>query len=115
MWSQISDVVAAAFDQAQFDALADRLAFTATQQIEGDPIKVVEVTAKKYGFNDDERNSVLRHLIAGGDLTQYGLHAAVTRSAENLVSYDRASEFERVGGKIIELPANDWKVLAKAA
>lgn len=115
VWAQLADVVRAAFDRAQFDATCEKLVEATEAKIDGDPIKVVEVTAKKFGFNDGERNSVLRHLIAGGDLTKYGLHAAVTRAAEDLDSYDRASKFEELGGQIIELPRSEWQEIARAA
>ena len=29
--------------------------------------------------------------------------------------YDRATEFEALGGKLIELPSGDWQELAEAA
>jgi hypothetical protein len=115
LWAQVRDVVQGAFDQARFDALTDELAGTAKQPIEGDPVKVVELTAKQFGMGEGEQKSVLRHLIEGGDLTRYGLIGAVTRTAEDLPDYDRATEFEKFGGKLIELPANDWRALAEAA
>lgn len=115
LWAQIGDVVGAAFDRARFDAQVIKLAKTGENKITADPVKVVELVQKQYALNDNERSSVLQHLIRGGDLSQYGLHAAITRTAEDLDDYDRASEFERLGGKIVELPANDWQVLAKAA
>jgi hypothetical protein len=115
LWRQLGDVVAGAFDVARFDAQVAKIAATAENGIEADPIKVVEVTAKKYGLNDGERSSVLQHLIRGGSLTQYGLHAAITRTAEDLADYDRASQFEQLGGKIIELPRAEWRALATAA
>jgi len=43
------------------------------------------------------------------------LHSAVTRAAQDLESYDRATELEYIGGKIIELPQTDWERLAVAA
>jgi hypothetical protein len=115
LWSQIADVVRAAFDVAKFDATCDKLAAAVEDKIDADPIKMVEVTAKKFGMSDGERNSVLRHLISGGDLTKYGLHSAVTRAAEDLDGYDRASQFEQMGGVIVELPKSEWRELVKAA
>lgn len=111
---QLADVVRGAFNQTQFDALADKLAETAGHKIEGDPVKVVEITAKKFGISDSEKSSVLKHLIEGADLSRYGLFNAITRTAEDLESYDRATEFENLGGKIIELPKSDWKAIAAA-
>ena len=115
LWAQIGDVVRAAFDRARFDSLCDKIAETTEQSIEGDPVKVIELTSRKFGINESEGKSILRHLIEGGDLTRFGVYNAVTRAAQDLDDYDRASEFERFGGQIIELPANDWREIQKAA
>lgn len=115
LWMQVRDTVKAAFDEARFEATIKKLADASQQRISGDPAKVVEVTAKKFGMTDTEQGSVLRHLIEGGDLSRYGLHSAITRTGEDIEDYDRATEFERTGGKIIELPKKDWVVLAEAA
>ena len=115
LWGQVRDVVKAAFDQAQFDAVCQTLGDASKEVITADPVKVVEITAKRFQMTQGEQSSVLRHLITGGSLTKYGLHAAVTRAAEDLVDYDRASHFEALGGKIIELPKNEWRQLAEAA
>jgi hypothetical protein len=80
-------------------------------KIEADPVKVVEVTAKKYGLTDDERGSVLHHLIEGKDLSQWGLSNAVTRMSQDVEDYERATAFEVLGGSIIELPRQDWQEL----
>lgn len=115
LWATVRDVVRGAFDIARFEATVQKLQGTAENAITGDVPKVVEVTAQRFGFSDVERKSVLDHLIRGGDLSQYGLHNAITRTAEDLESYDRASEFERIGGQVIELAAQDWKRIAEAA
>lgn len=114
MWSQIKDVVKAAFDRARFDALVEKIRPATEDKIEGDVVKVVEVTAKKLSLQESERSSVLTHLIQGGDLTRYGLFNAVTRTAEDLPDYDRATEFERFGGQIIELQPSEWREISQA-
>lgn len=115
IWMQVRDVVRGAFDEARFGANTDKLAGLAADKIEGDVVRVVEFGAKQFGFTEGEGKSVLKHLIEGGDLTRYGLFNAVTRTAQDIESYDRATEFEAMGGKIIELPRNDWARMAKAA
>lgn len=114
-WAQVGDVVKGAFEKARFEASCDKIAGMVEHKIEGDVVKAVEVASRRFGANEGEKASILRHLIEGGDLTQYGLFNAFTRTAEDLADYDRASEFERIGGQIIDLPANDWKVIATAA
>lgn len=115
LWAQISDYVTGAFERARFDALCDKIEGTRDNKVEGDPIKTVELVQKDFGLNDTEKSSILQLFLKGGDLSQYGLHAAVTRAAEDLGDYDRASEFEKIGGRIIELPKTDWQRLAVAA
>jgi len=111
IWAQTRDVVRSAFEMTRFEELLGRVQATTEQKIDGDVVGVVEVTGKRYGMNDGERDSVLKHLIKGGDLSRYGLFNAVTRAAEDLPDYDRATQFERFGGDIIELSPKDWEVI----
>lgn len=114
LWLQARDVIAAAFSTERIGERLSKIAATAENRIEGKVEKVIELTAKKFSLNDGERESVLRHLIEGGSLTQYGLHAAITRSAQDTPDYDRATELEYLGGKVIELGRTDWQELAAA-
>jgi hypothetical protein len=116
IWRQIRDVVRGAFEEARFDARCKEMG--ALVEVKLDPTKVTDTVTfarKKFNLTETEGNSVLGHLIAGGDLTGYGLFNAVTRTAEDAESYDRASELEALGGKLIELPASQWRELARAA
>ncbi len=115
LWAQVRDVVVGSFDEAKFKALAGRIAETAEQRIEGDVVKVIDLASKRFTLNEGEKGSILKRLIEGGDLMRYGLFNAVTRTAEDIEDYDRATEFERIGGQIIELPKNEWQQLAMAA
>lgn len=112
---KVRDVVRAALDETRFQEAIARMQDSTAQRIEGDPAKAIEVLADDLGINDGERPSVLRHLIEGGDLSRYGLMNAVTRTAEDLPSYDRATEFETMGGRILDLPAANWARIAQAA
>jgi hypothetical protein len=115
IWLQFRDAVKAAISEDGFDALVATLTEAAGERIEGDVAKVVEVTAKRFALSDGTRSSVLRHLIEGGDLSQFGLANAVTSAANDAEFYELATDLETVGGKIIELPKAEWKLLAKAA
>lgn len=111
---KVIDVVKAVFnDDRLFNRLVNRMRETTEHRITADPVKVVELTAKRYGFNDTEQSNVLRKLIEGADLSQYGLLNAITAASQDKdLSYDRATELEHIGGEIIELSQTDWKALA---
>jgi hypothetical protein len=115
VWAKVRDVVKAAMDGRALEVIAAKMEAARGNLITGNPVKVVEVFSKRVGLSEDEKGGVLRHLINGGELSQYGMQWAVTRLAGDAVTYDRASELERLGGQVIELPANDWNAIAEAA
>lgn len=45
-------------------------------------------------------------------MNRFGLANAVTRASQDLSDYDRATEFERMGGLIVELPTSQWQQIA---
>jgi hypothetical protein len=115
LWAQVGDVLSAAFATDVIGKRLEQIAETAGRKIEGKVEKVVELATKKFDLNQTEGENVLKHLIEGGSLTQYGLHAAITRTAQDVASYDRATELEYLGGKVIELAPSQWQELARAA
>lgn len=103
---KIEDTVRAAVDEARFNALVQKL-----RDAKEAPIlpaaapKVVELAAKEFNIRQNESEGILGHLIAGGDLSLYGLANAVTRHAQDVQSYDRSTELEATGYKIITIDA----------
>lgn len=115
VWLAVRDTVLAAFDAARFEADVAKLRGLAEQPITTPVVEFINLSAKRFGLSETEGQGILHHLIQGGDLTRYGFFNAVTRTAQDLPSYDRASEFEQLGGTIVELPRHDWERLAMAA
>ena len=112
---KVRDVVQAAVSEATFLQAAQKMQKTLQIPLTGNPVKTVEVLSQRFTLNDTERAGVLRHLISEGDLSGYGLVNAVTHFSKEVEDYDRATEFEALGGKLIELPAKEWTELAQAA
>ncbi len=112
---KVRDVVKAAMDEAKFMEAIRKMGESTQQFVRGNPAKAIEVLAQDFQMNDGEQSGILRHLIEGGDLSRYGVMNAVTRTAEDLQSYDRATEFEAFGGRILDLPAANWERIAVAA
>lgn len=113
-WLKVRDVVEGAFNRDVFERIVGRMQLAAEQEIQADPVKAVELVSKKYGLHDTEGAGVLRHLIKGGDLSQWGLVNAITRQSQDVAEYDRATELERLGGQVLELPKTDWQLIANA-
>ena len=111
---KVRDVVAGTFEQTRFDKLVDKMRASAEREITGDPMQVVEVTQREHALSDDERGGIMGALIAGADMTQWGLANAVTFTSQTVPDYDRATELERLGGEIMELPQTRWDSLVAA-
>lgn len=110
---KVEDAVNAAVDQARFASIVDRLRESREAKIDPSAVpKVVELTSKEFGITQKESEGILGHLIAGGDLSLYGLANAVTRHAHDVDSYDRSTELETLGYKIATMSPSTWRRLS---
>lgn len=107
---KVRDAVAAAADQTAFNRVVKLMRDATEAKIEPIAVpKVVEITSKQFGITLSENEGVLGHLIAGGDLSLYGVANAVTRYAQDVESYDRSTELETTGYKILSMAPAMWK------
>lgn len=109
------DTVKSALNGLSFTKTVEQLRIAAQDKMEASPVKAVEVLANTIGLAEREKDSVLRYLIEGGDLSRYGMSNAVTRMAQDVESYDRSTDLEVLGHRIITLPRSDWGLIAQAA
>lgn len=100
-WLQVRDVLDAALSEARFHAIVDRMQASTEVELPASPDRIVEVTTQRLGLSSEEGEAVMRHLFSDGDSTLYGLMNAVTRTAEDSKSYDRAVELERLGSDVL--------------
>lgn len=110
----LRDVVRAACSETTFNALLAEMREAAGSPPMEAPIKGVERLAKRLELTDDERDGVLTHLLTDGDLTRWGCLNAVTRTAQDVESYDRATELEEAGAVILGMNPSEWTALAAA-
>jgi hypothetical protein len=108
-WNQVRDLTIAALSDVGFDKIVSKLKQAKGTVIENNPVDVVEIVQKKFSMTDEDKNGILKHLATGGDLSVYGLMNAVTRHSQDISDYDKATDFEKIGGQIIELPAKQWE------
>lgn len=111
-WMKVRDTISHAFSTIAFEKHVERFAQAASDIVLADPIEVMEVTQKRFNLQEGEKRLVLTHWLQSGDMSRFGLANAVTRSAQDIEDYDRATDFERLGGDIIELPKTDWSRIA---
>lgn len=96
------------------DAQVDKMRSLTGVKIE-EPVKAVEVLAKRHAFSEGTKNSILSHLIEGGDLSLWGLQNAVTRASADEQDYTEAHRMEAIGGQMLTLAPSDYRELKLAA
>jgi Domain of unknown function (DUF932) len=112
---KVRDLIRSAISISTFNEIVADMRDSKADVITGSPVKAVEITAKAIGLNGDESSMVLNHLIRDGDLSRFGMLNAVTRTAEDLPCYDRATEVERLGSSVLYLPQSTWREVANVS
>jgi hypothetical protein len=113
---QVGDIIKGAFNRAKFDANLAKMRDAVADPIPvTDVVQVVTRAARKFNFSKIETDGIQAALLEGADYTRFGLQAAVTQFSQSTeVSYDRASELEKIGGDVIELAPSQWRELVAA-
>jgi Domain of unknown function (DUF932) len=112
---KMRDVVTWALSEAGLNASIAKLQALAGAAITGNPVQAVEVLSAKIGVTGGEKNDILSSLIKGADLSAWGLMNAVAEQAHKSLSFDRAVEFEDLGGKLAAMPRQEWEPILSAA
>ncbi len=112
LWSQVADLTRSAVSHAQFELIVAKMREAKTGEKIVKPDVACEVLRKHFTLTQVESSGILGHLAAGGDLSRFGMLNAVTRYAQDVESYDRSTELERIGGQILELNAKEWATVA---
>ena len=115
LWMKVQDTVRSSVSEAAFARVLEDMRASTDVMMQVSPVKVVERVAARYTLNEGEKDNVLLHLLKGGDLSKWGMVNAITRAAQDVESYDRATDLERLGGQVLTLPKTDWRILAEAA
>lgn len=116
-WAKVKDVTATAFNPDTFKAAISLMKDASARKIEGDLVKITELVVEEFNLPTVTQNGILTALARGGDLSQLGLSNAVTYVAndpDGTLSYEAATQLERVGGQILALPPAKFEDLAKA-
>lgn len=114
LFLQVRDVLSACLENSTFELILSKFREAANSERVADPVKAVERIQRVLDFTQAEGAGILRHLCEGGDFTRWGMGNAVTRFAADVDSYDRATELEAIGAKVIDLNPSEWRVLAAA-
>lgn len=105
---KLRDSIRGLLQESVIAAQVERFQLAAAEEVEAPPMQAVEVLSKVSRLSMGEERSVLNHLVRGGDLSVWGYANAVTRTAQDAGTYDRASELEELGGQVVNWSAKHF-------
>ncbi len=113
---QIRDTVSAAVDIARFSRVVEVMKDARSAALNTKDLpNVVELASKEFKIRGEEQSGILQHLIEGKELSLYGLSNAVTRFSQDVESYDRATELEGIGYKILTMDPRIFRKINQMA
>lgn len=99
LWLQVRDIIKGAFDPVVFNKWVQQVRMGTEIEIEN-PVLAVDNVIETFGISDDMKDDLLYHFSKEGDMTQWGLANAVTRTARDLEDPDKIIEMEIIGGQV---------------
>lgn len=109
---KMRDVVSASFNEEKFLEYLSGVKLTGDRKIVKSPKELVEQIVEVNQLPEAYGDGILMKLLSEGNLTQWGLSNAVTEFCQSIESYEDATQLERIGGEILELPADKWEKIA---
>lgn len=73
------------------------------------PAKVINNLVEYYCFSEEQKENILMAFGAEPEHDKYGIANAVTRAAQSEENWEKSLELERVGGKLVTLPREEFK------
>jgi len=113
-WLAARDTLKATIAETRFDEIVEQLRSTTGGEEIRRVVEATQVLQKTFGFSDEEKNSVVTHLAAGGDLSRWGALNAVTAAAKSVPDVDRQVEMEGIGWDVANLTPKAWEAIALA-
>ncbi|NJM67881.1 MAG: DUF932 domain-containing protein [Acaryochloris sp. RU_4_1] len=111
---QFVEYFSEAHDEAIFQRTLNQMRHSTEMRIEVTTDELMERARRHFGMTQAEQVQALNHLLIDEDLTAYGLMNAITRTAHDSDSYDRATELESMGSQVLSLPQSTWREIAIA-
>jgi len=119
---KVRDLVAGFSSRDAFDEVLEKMRLAGEDKIEGSPNQAVEALGKVLQLTKKDTGNVLDGLLAtigqagyaGKPISRATMVNAVTAVA-NKAQPDDVDEWQRLGGRVLELPKSDWQRVALAA
>ena len=73
------------------------------------PRRVINNVVEHYRLSEDQKENILIAFGREPESDKYGIANAMTRAAQSEENWEKSLELERIGGKLITLPREEFK------
>lgn len=98
----VKDTVSKIADEAAFNTTITKLKSLKELPILINPYEAVDSLKDRFLVTEAERAIILHHYMRAGEMTAFGLSQAINRGAQDLQSYNRQIELERIAGRFVD-------------
>ena len=98
---KVEDILHGALNEKLFRQTIERFRIAKQETIDVDPVETVKTVGDNLGLNEEEKIKVSANYLSEEDYTKYGLANAITKTANTMKDYERATDFERLGGDVL--------------
>jgi hypothetical protein len=112
-WLKVRDAVGEALSEVTFGQIVRDMQEAATGERIANPVAATEKLAKANSLTEDEGANILKFLVEGGDLSQWGAVNAVTSAAKDAETFERQAELEALGGALLATSGDEWAAIAR--
>jgi len=110
----VRDVMKHCLSLSELEKYAGMMRRTMGMRMEAEPVSAVKVLANRFDMSEDEKNGIIQSLMRGSQMTGFGLLNAVTDHSKYVGDYDRSTELEAVGGKMLRMSDAEWRSVLQA-
>jgi Domain of unknown function (DUF932) len=108
IWEQLQVSLRESLNTTAFTNLLERLALTTRLHTRLGPEQVAERVGSAFHLRPSEQIAMLCHLARDEDMSLWGVVNAVTRTAQDVEDYARATDLEELGGHLAHLTPREW-------
>lgn len=116
IWSAASDIITGLSNPETVARLGNDIRQANQTEKVVNPTEAVDAVARELGIRESEKTGVLESFLTDGIHNKWGMVNAITEQANNEeIGYDRATELEALGGKLLNMSDSQWNRIAVAA
>jgi hypothetical protein len=112
-WRTVRDVLVDSLSEARFAAYCAQMEQASRVAVSATATEIVDTLGRKFALSQSEKEQTLEALLLepAWRASQFGVANSLTRMAQEVESFDRSIELERIGGDVWQMSAREFSAM----